>query len=152
MLVDTSYLLPLAGMAVEGIPDDIIGATRHAGYETWICDVSLFELLAKGAKFAAAGKVDEERLNIAVQAVLSDERIRKAGAYEAEVGRTSVRLRRFHRDFVDCLIIASALEHCEGLVSEEDFRREPGLARFIEEKKPGFRLLAAKDVVPIARR
>ena len=152
LLMDTSYLLPAAGIRVEGVPDDVLRTARDAGHETWVCDISVFEVLAEGAKFAASGKVDEERLEIAVQAILGDENLRKVRAYEPEVVRTSISLRRLHRDFVDCLIIASALEHCEGLVSEEDFRQEPGLLRFIEERRHGFRLLTAKDLAREARR
>jgi PIN domain nuclease of toxin-antitoxin system len=147
LLLDTSYLLPTAGIRVEGVRNNVLRAAQEAGHETWVCDISIFELLAKGAKFAASGKVDEERVNLAVQAILGDTRIRKAGAYEEGVGRTSIKLRRIHRDFVDCLIIASALEHCEGLTTEEEFDKEPVLIRFVVQKKPGFKFWNAKKLV-----
>lgn len=146
LLLDTTYLLPVAGIGVEGVRSDVLGAARDAGYETWICDISVFEVLAKGAKFATSGKADEERVNRAVQALLGDAGIRKAGAYEDGVGRTAIRLRRYHRDFVDCLIIAAALEHCEGLVTEEEFKDEPDLVMFIRERSPSFRVLKAKEL------
>ena len=46
-------------------------------------------------------------------------------------------LRRFHRDFLDCLVIASALEHCEWTVSDEDFQRNGELLRSVRDRKPG---------------
>ena len=146
LLYDTTYFLPLAGIEVTGPAAEALRKARSSGREVWVSEISMFELLAKGAKFAEAGKVEGERVSLAVRAVMEDERIRKAPAYEGRVASTSVSLRRFHRDFVDCLIIASALEHCEGMVSEEDFRRNGELLRFVRDRKPGFRFVTSKDL------
>ena len=58
----------------------------------------------------------------------------------------SVKPRRFHRDFVDCLIMASDLEHCGGLVAEEEFKDEPDLVAFIGQRSPSFGPLKAEDL------
>ena len=145
LLLDTTYLLPAVGVKLGGALDDAFLAAQDAGHEVWMSDISIFELLAKGAKLAEAGKLSEERLALGVRGILADRSIMKVSAYDEEVAATSVKLRRFHRDFVDCLIIASALEHCEGLVTEEEFKDEPDLIGFIKRRSPTFRLLKAKE-------
>lgn len=146
LLLDTTYLLPAVGVKLGGELDRTLVAAQDAGHEVWISDITVFELLAKGAKLVEAGKLSEERLALGVRGILADGSIRKASAYEEDVAETSVKLRRYHRDFVDCLIVASALEHCDGLVTEEEFEDEPDLVRFIEEMSPSFRVLKAKEL------
>jgi len=102
----------MIGVDVKGVGHQVLRASRDAEHEVWVSDISMFELLAMGAKFAAEGEVSKDRVALAVKAIMGDDKIMKVSAYGERVASTSIELRRYHRDFVDCLIVASALEHC----------------------------------------
>ena len=127
--------------------DHALAAAQDAGHETWISDISLFELLAKGAKLVKDGKLTEDKLTSGVRSIMADDSVAKASAYGDGVASASVGLRRFRADFVDCMIIASAMEHCDALLSEDDFANDEDLVRFVQGRRPGFRFMASKDLV-----
>ncbi|MDG6900534.1 MAG: PIN domain-containing protein [Nitrososphaerota archaeon] len=145
VLLDTTYMLPAVGVGVGERLDHTLAAAQDAGHETWVSDISLFELLAKGAKLVKAGKLPEEKLMAGVRSIMADDTVEKASAYGEQVAAASIGLRRFHNDFVDCLIIASAMEHCDALVSEDDFATDEGLLRFVRERRPEFRFMTSMD-------
>ena len=147
ILLDTTYMFSAVGVGVGERFDHALAAAQDAGHETWISDISLFELLAKGAKLVKNGKLTEDRLTSGVKSIMADDSVAKASAYGDGVASTSVGLRRFHADFVDCLIIASAMEHCDALLSEDDFADNEDLVRFVQERKPGFSFMGSKDLV-----
>ena len=146
ILLDTTCMFPAVRVGVGGGFDHALATAQGAGHETWMSDMSFFELLAKGAKLAKEGKRSEERLTTGIRSTMADDTVVKASAYGQAVVETSVGIRRFHEGFVDCLIVASAMEHCEALVSEEDFGKNEELVRFVKEKKPRFRFLRSKDL------
>ena len=148
VLLDTTYLLPLAGIQVRGVQTDAFKTIRARGHEVFISDISLFEILAKGAKLVAEGRADERRVTAAVEALLNEETIRRVSAYDVDVGRVAIALRPYHSDFIDCLILASSLEECETLVTEEvAFARNEALMEFVRMRKPTFRISSLRRLL-----
>lgn len=121
VLLDTTYLLPVAGIEIRGVRRDTIKRAKSLGYQLFISEISLFELTAKGAKLAKDKVADRQRLVQAVQSLISDESFGKVKVYEEELLSLAVDLRQHHSDFVDCLVLASALSACEILVTEDEF-------------------------------
>lgn len=139
VLLDTTYLLPLAGISVEGVEKNALRLIRERGHELFISEVSLFEMLAKGAKLAADRHVDEDRISLAIRSILQDQRISRITPYQDGVIKSAVWLRRYHSDFIDCLILASALEVCDILVTEDErLSRNEGVTDIISQTKPNF--------------
>lgn len=120
ILLDTTYLLPLAGITLRGIEKDAIERASAMGHQLSISEMSLFELAAKGAKLVVDGSADAERLEQAVQSAVRDETLRKVRSYEKGVIPLAVDLRRHNTDFIDCVILASAVLTCEMLVTEDE--------------------------------
>jgi PIN domain nuclease of toxin-antitoxin system len=120
ILLDTTYLLPVAGIQIRGVEGDTIRRAKSLGHQLFISEISLFELAAKGAKLAKDGLANKERLTQAVQSLVSDESLGKVGAYEDGLLQLAVDLRQNHSDFVDCLILATAVSACEMLVTEDE--------------------------------
>ena len=120
ILLDTTYLLPVAGIQIQGVERDTIRRAKSLGHQLFISEISLFELAAKGAKLAKDGLANKERLTQAVQSLVSDESLGKVGAYEDGLLQLAVDLRQNHSDFVDCLILATAVSACEMLVTEDE--------------------------------
>jgi predicted nucleic acid-binding protein len=147
VLIDTSYLLPAAGIGVEGVPADAIRKIRAAGHEVLTSEISLFELLAKGAKLASQGKADPARVSLAIKSILSDSSIGKVGAYAEETMVMAIELRAHHAD-LDCVIMASAVNECEALVTEDvAISKNDGLMKTVLARKPDFRTLTLKALL-----
>lgn len=148
VLVDTTYLLPAAGIAVQAVPADALRRLKEAGHEVLASQISLFEVLAKGAKLASEGRADAERVSLAVKSILSDASVGKADTYDEDTMTMAIEFRRHHNDFVDCLIVAAAASHCDALVTEDSAIAKNGdLMKAILRHKPEFKILALRDVL-----
>jgi len=115
LILDTTYLLPLARIAID---TDLLRADAEKKAELKLEEVavsliSIFELQAKAA-----------RLNIpAASAVKAVETILTAFKVEpfhtAEIIETSYDLRKIISDYIDCVIVATAIVLKEDLVTED---------------------------------
>jgi predicted nucleic acid-binding protein len=80
--------------------------------------ISIFELQAKAAKL----NVPAKSVVRAVDAILSAFRV--VPFYEAEVIGTAQRVRKTISDYVDCIILATAIANKEDLVTEDSIISE----------------------------
>ena len=124
LLVDTTYLLPAIGVSVKGIPADGVIGLRQQGHELHASDISIFELLAKGAKQIAERRLSPERVATGIRAIIYDGTITMIPIHESALLLTAFRLRKMLSDFIDCLILASAMNHCEVLITEDNDIRD----------------------------
>jgi len=148
VLIDTTYLLPAAGIAVEGVPPDAIRRIKDAGHEVLASEISLFEVLAKGAKLVSEGKADPGRVSLAVKSILNDGSIGKVEAYTEDTMTMAIELRGHHSDFVDCLILASAAKECDTLITEDSgVPKNDDLMKAVLRHKPKFRILKLRELL-----
>ena len=138
VLLDSTYLFPLAGIDIQGVERDAIRKVMAAGHELFISEISLFELAAKGAKLVGNGSADAERLAQAVQSIVSYETLRKVRLWEDGVLPLAIALRSHHSDFMDCVILASAASKCEILVTEDETLSRGEVARLARRTNPEF--------------
>jgi len=117
--MDTTYLLPVIGISVKGIPRDALIRLIKWGNSIFISEISLFELSAKGAKHIAAGRLPAKRVSRGISAIVHDETIETIPIYETKVLLTAFKIRRLIPDFIDCLILSSAMNRCEVLITED---------------------------------
>lgn len=115
MILDTTYLLPLAQIAVDR---DLLAAVAKKETdlkleEISVSLISLFELQAKGAKL----NVPTQSTIRAIDAILSAFRI--VPFYEADVIEAAQRIRKIISDYVDCIIVATAVASKQDLVTED---------------------------------
>lgn len=130
------------------MPPDAIRRMKDAGHEVTAAEISLFEILAKGAKLVIDGKADTARVSLALKSILNDPSIGKASAYAEETMAMAIELRRHHSDFVDCLILASAANECDALVTEDAaISKNDGLVQAILRRNPKFKILTLKALV-----
>lgn len=143
VLLDTTYFLPAAGIAVREVERDALRKISGAGHEISLSDISLFEMLAKGARLAAQGLADADRVLLAVRSIREDDEYRKVSAYEGGAAEVAIGLRKHHQDFIDCLILGSALDSCEALVTEdEEMVANEGVMKEVRRLNPEFRILS----------
>jgi len=119
ILLDTTYLLPAIGISLKDFPRDVLIMLRRKGNQVFISDISIFELSAKGAKYVSANKLSAERVIEGIRAIVFDENIVKIPIHESRILLTALRIRDWLSDFIDCLIISSALNQCDALISED---------------------------------
>jgi PIN domain nuclease of toxin-antitoxin system len=115
LILDTTYLLPLAQIAVD---TDLLAAVAKKNTDLKLENIvvsliSIFELQAKAAKL----KVPAKSTIRAVDAILSAFRV--IPFYEAGVIETAQRIRKIIPDYVDCIILATAVVSKEDLVTED---------------------------------
>jgi len=120
ILLDTMYFMPAIGVSVKGIPANAVIRLLSNGKQLAISELSLFELSAKGAKYASDGKIPQEEVLKGVRAIIHDEQVAKIPAYEEEQLEIAIELQRFMKDFIDCLIVSSALTYCDCLITEDN--------------------------------
>ena len=117
MIIDTTYLLPLARIEVNA---DLLRAiaeekaAENVAFENLaLSSISIFELQAKAAKL----RVKPEYVSEAISSISENFRIEPY--YSPSVIKTSFELRSMIPDYVDCIIIATAVALKEDLVSED---------------------------------
>jgi len=119
LLLDTTYLLPAIGISVKNLPKDAPIKLIHKGHKISICDISIFELSAKGAKHITAGNLSAERVTRGIRAIVYSEAIETIPIYESALLVAAFKLRSLLSDFIDCLILSSAISRCDALVTED---------------------------------
>jgi PIN domain nuclease of toxin-antitoxin system len=144
ILLDTTYFMPAIGISVKEIPNDAVIKLLKRGEDLAISEMSIFELAAKGAKYSSFGKIPLEKVQSGVKAVNANDRVAKLPLYEEEQLKIAISIRRFLKDFIDCLILSSALIHCETLVTEDrsvlDLRENETYKRLLTTYNSGFRV------------
>lgn len=151
ILLDTTYLFPFAGINVRGIERGAIERASAAGHQLSVSEMSLFELAAKGAKLVGDGSADAERLEQAVRSIVSDETLGKVRLYEEGVVPLAIALRRHNSDFIDCVILASAVLSGEVLVTEDELLlRSNEIIKLVRRTKQEFLICNFKHLSGIS--
>ena len=118
--MDTAYLLPAIGISIKGLSKDVPIKLLQKGNQISICDISLFELSAKGAKHVSAGALPAERVTRGIRAITHDETIETIPMYNSTLLLTAFKLRNILNDFIDCLILSAAINRCDVLLTEDE--------------------------------
>ena len=115
MILDTAYLLPLARIAID---TDLLGAVAEGRTDLKIEEVginliSIFELQAIAAKLMIPVKFTVK----AVDAILTAFRVKPF--HDAAIIDASYELRKIIPDYIDCVIVATAVVSKEDLATED---------------------------------
>ena len=145
LLLDTTYLLPAIGISVKDLNEKAILNLADKGHELFISEVSLFELSAKGAKYVVEGRLSPARVCRGINAIIYDERIKITRMHESSILLTAFRLRKLIDDFMDCIILSSAINHAEVLVTEDEDLHK--LSEEISSIRPGFKVRRLKEIL-----
>ncbi|MFQ6074806.1 MAG: PIN domain-containing protein [Candidatus Bathyarchaeia archaeon] len=151
MLLDTTYLLPAIGVSVKDLPQDAPIKLIGKGHGVSISDVTIFELSAKGGKYITIGTLTPERVARGIRSIVYDERIARVPIHETSILLTAFTLRRMLSDFIDCLILSSAINRNDALVTEDghiqDLKRRRDFQGLIEATNPKFKIQTLADTL-----
>jgi len=140
LILDTTYLLPLAQIAVDTDLLDAI-ANRKTDFkldEVVVSLVSLFELQAKASKLNVPARSTAK----AVDSILAAFRVEPF--YRTEIIDASFELRKIIPDYLDCVVTATAIVLKEDLATEDSLITSK---REILRKKHGIDVLSFADIV-----
>jgi len=115
LILDSTYLLPLAGIAID---TNLLGAILNGKANMKLEDISIslifvLELQAKIAKL----KVPVSTVIKAIEFIMRAFNV--VSFYKPEVVRVSHELGEYIPDYIDCVIIATAIVLKEDLVTED---------------------------------
>jgi len=117
LIIDTTYLLPLAKI---GVKTDLLRAVvegrirREVSLQNLKVNlISLFELQAKAAKLGVPPRNVAEAIGVILKS------FQVIPFYKAEVIEIAHKLREILTDYIDCVIVATAITLREDLVSED---------------------------------
>lgn len=140
MILDTTYILPVAKIDIDTDLLTLIdeGKVRISMDDIRISMISLFELQARVAKYKLPPKfaidaVDIVNSNLKIEPFYNPEVIKIADELSRELG-----------DYVDCLIVATAVALKEDLVTED---REINKKKTMIESRYKIKIFGYKDMV-----
>lgn len=135
---------------MERIPPRAPLDLMERGHTIFICDITIFELSAKSGKYVAMDKIAEERTLRGVRSILYDDRVGKIPYYDTSILLTAFELRKSLDDFIDCLILSSAINQCEMLITEDDdiqnFAQSKNFQELVKTVNPKFRIQSIKQI------
>ena len=152
LLLDTTYLLPIIGISIRGLPEDALIKLIKGGHQISISDVTIFELSAKGAKYIATGSLTAERVSRGIRAIVYDDRILRIPIHDTTILLTAFKLRKSLSDFIDCLILSSAINRSDILVTEDEdiqnLRKKREFQELLKAINPKFRIQTLIEILP----
>jgi len=147
ILLDTTYLLPAIGISIRGLRKEAVLNILKRGHEVLVSQITIFELSAKGAKYVVEGKLSADRVCRGIKAVVYDDRIKIIPMHDTSILLTAFKLRRNVSDFIDCIIISSAINSADMLLTEdEDIHNK---RKEIQSLKPEFKIRKLKDIAQL---
>ena len=143
MIVDTTYLLPLARIDIEtdllwALAKKKIPMNRLSFEEIQINSISIFELQAKAAKL----KVSPEYVLAAIEEISKSFTVEPY--YSPNVVRRAFELKSVLSDYIDCIIVASAIELKTDLITEDSRIRK---SRKRLKEKYGIEILTFREIL-----
>ena len=121
------------------------------GYQISISSITIFELSAKGAKYVASGRIPSERVMRGVRTLVYNDNINIVEAHDSSILHTAFKIRKSLSDFIDCLILSSAINRCDLLVTEDtDLHNIKTGKEYYEvttAKNPEFKIFSARDLI-----
>ncbi|MFQ6081229.1 MAG: PIN domain-containing protein [Candidatus Bathyarchaeia archaeon] len=151
LLLDTTYLLPAIGVSIKGLPEDAPIKLIRKGHQISISDITVLELSAMGAKQITIGTLKAERVSRGIRAIVYDDRIARIPVHDSSVLLTAFKLRRTLSDFVDCLILSSAINRNDVLVTEDEdiqnLRKKRAFQELLQTTNPKFEIQTLTDML-----
>jgi PIN domain nuclease of toxin-antitoxin system len=151
LLLDTTYLLPAIGIHVKELPKDALTKLIHKAHQISISDISIFELSAKGAKHVTSGTLSADRVTRGIRAIIYEEAITMIPIHDTETLLSAFKLRSILSDFIDCLILSSAVSQCEALITEDkeiqNLKKNKEFNEIITTTNPEFKIQTLNEIL-----
>ena len=151
LLLDTTYFLPAIGVSVKQLPKDAPIKLIAKGHQISISDISIFELSAKGAKHITNKTLTPERVTKGLRAIIYDDTVESIPIPDRQILLTAFKLRNILHDFIDCLILSSAINQCDALITEDndiqELKKNKELNGLLSTTNPEFKIQKLTEIL-----
>ena len=119
--LDTTYLLSFIGIGIKDIHqvNNVLRYLFTSKHKLLISKISIFEALAKGIKLSSAGVLSLERLLSGIVFLEETPHLNRVEFTHPEVIETTIILKKYINDSIDCIILASSLIFADMLITED---------------------------------
>lgn len=124
LLLDTTYLIPFIGISIKDEHKDALIELRARGHKIAVSEISIFEISAKAAKYVANDEISSERVTRGIRAIIYDDSVEKIAIYETKIISTAFALKSLMVDFIDCIILSTAINNRDTLITEDNVIRK----------------------------
>ncbi|MHA1709854.1 MAG: PIN domain-containing protein [Candidatus Baldrarchaeia archaeon] len=144
MIMDTTYILPLARIDVDTdlLKAIVEGRVKHRVdfHDLKVSLISIFELQAKGAKLGVPPGDVIKAVDVIFRA------FEVIPFYRKDIVENAHKVRKLINDYIDCIVLATAISLDEDLITEDSL-----ILSMKEkiEKKFGIRVFCYRDLVKV---
>jgi len=142
VFLDSSFFFPFIRVNVKNISKQKIGNILHNKNYTIFCSELVYlELSAKASKYIIQGVLEMEDLLDGVSFIRNDQKITKIPMHYPEILILAQEFRKSHQDYIDCIILASAIKSSDVFITmdgelQEKIRKDWNL--IIAKENPTF--------------
>ena len=151
LLLDTTYFLPAIGVSIKELSKDAPIKLLAKGHHISVSHITLFELSAKGAKYVNNGMLLPESVAEGIRAIVHDDEIETIPIHDSKLLLTSFNLKNALTDFIDCLIVSSAINYCDAIITEDNdiqnLTKNRKLGDFMAAANPNFKIQMLSDIL-----
>jgi len=151
LLLDTTYFLPTIGVSIKEIQKNALLMLIAEKHQISMSQITIFELSAKGAKYIKEGQLSPERVTRGISAIIYNDAIETIPMHDTTILHTSFKLRNMLNDFIDCLILSSAMNNDDAIITEDNeihsLRKSTEFHNLIADLNPGFKILKLNEII-----
>jgi PIN domain nuclease of toxin-antitoxin system len=121
VMLDSSFFFPFIQVDVTNLSrPDLLTLFQRQDLHFLRSEITIFEISAKGWKYCHEGLIDEEDLLDGLTYITEMENIEVIPIHYSEIQSLAGTFRRYHADFIDCLVLSSAINHADAFVSLDE--------------------------------
>ena len=125
VFLDSSFFFPFIRVDLKKVSKKEIGnLLRNKNYEIFCSDLVFFELSAKASKYINQGILNMEDLLDGVSFINNYSKISKIPIHFPEILILAQEFRKIHQDYIDCIILASAVKSSDVFITMDGILRE----------------------------
>jgi len=115
---DSSFFFPFIRIDIQNVSKKYIGTLlSNRNFEFYCSELVYFELSAKASKFILQGILKIEDLLDGISFIHNYQKIKKIPIFHPEILILSQEFRNNHKDYIDCLILASAIKSADKFIT-----------------------------------
>jgi len=143
--------LPAIGLSIKDMQKDALITLIAKKHQIAMSQITIFELSAKGAKYVKEGQLSPERVTRGISAIIYNDAIETIPMHDTTILQTSFKLRNMLNDFIDCLILSSAMNYSEAIITEDNeiqgLKKNFEFQNLVTDQNPNFKILKLAEII-----
>ncbi len=120
VFLDSTYFFPLIQVNIKGVDSLFLKKlTQKKEFNLFYSPITIFEMSAKGAKLIMNDKITSHEVKEGINSLLNWKDLQQGSPWIGEIQNLAFQFRETHSDYIDCLIVASAVFYSDTLITED---------------------------------